>query len=136
MTTPTQRVSPAQLRADLERLYHSVCKGWSALGQATPTDIFPQVKRRYGVAATNTLLHNYDHGCAWQQMDALVKADLKISRNHLASLLDPKFEELSDRRDAMVAALGFPTAEKMFKWNDAATWDEVKEHIKDAIGKL
>ncbi len=56
--------------------------------------------------------------------------------NHISIIVSN--QKLADRPGAMVRALGFPTFSAMYTWNDhpQRTWDEVKERVKDAIGKL
>lgn len=114
-------VSPEQLRADLEALYREVDKGWCRLG----------IRQE---------LFGEGGGCLGQKMSHVVG----FRCDSQASLSPIQLE----RWNAMAKTLGFEgrpfgvgtssLAYNIPTWNDAAerTWDEVRERVKDAIGRL
>lgn len=103
------------LRADLETLYASVEKGWRG---RQPNEHGGSDFRPYGEG---------QRGCLWKQMTQEV----------VGTLIFPTNQEF-DRCQGMVHALGFENNGHMYTWNDdyGRTWDEVKDLVKDAIGKL
>ncbi len=102
-----------QLRADLEALYHEVEKGWCQYGWTAEPVPLPR-RVAYGEGG----------GCLSEKMIQV------ITQNGLF---------MGDRYTAMKVALGLPTwPDGLFEWNDDRdrTWGEVKNLVKDAIGKL
>jgi hypothetical protein len=113
-------VSPEQLRADLEALYDKVDRGWCRYG--------PQIER-FGVGG----------GCLGQQMNQVMGS----SDEHFV------WDDAQRARwYALTQALGFwgrsYTAWPLHlnatipAWNDKSTttWQDVKDRVKDAIGRL
>lgn len=110
---PTSPLSPPlSLSAPLSR---------STTAQQTRQDLealFNSVNKGWSCfGGTPTFVYGQGGGCLHQQI-------CKIAQDW-------------PRRNAMMNALGFGRAVEMFHWNDTvATWDSVKELVKDAIGKL
>lgn len=116
-------VTPTQLRADLEALHDSVHQGWTCLGNKRR-----QIPSRHFGAAQDQAL---TFGCIFHQMYKLTEPP-DIAKTAAMT------KQGQDRREAMMHALDFPNLGAMYAWNDnpRRTWEQVKERVKDAIGKL
>jgi hypothetical protein len=111
-------VSPEQLRADLEALYDKVDRGWCRYGPQTES---------FGVGG----------GCLGQQMNQVMRS------SHEHFLWD---DAQRARWYALAQALGFAADPTIWAlndsllpfWNDkpTTTWQDVKDRVKDAIGRL
>jgi hypothetical protein len=123
-------VTAEQTRADLEELYASLSKGWTCIGDGVHTST-----RLFGAALQQdhtTALRYIQYGCLFHQM-------YWITEHRAFTPHDALYNTPGDRRRmAMVTALGFGTSQQMYAWNDDPnrTWDEVKDRVKDAIGRL
>lgn len=123
-------ITSAQLRADLEALYESVHVGWTCLGSKRQglSNLY------YGQAAmTAATPQAMTHGCLFHQMYALTEPGLILIDD---TVLPTHYGR--DRREAMILALGFNGLSALGLWNDVRTrtWQEVKDRVKDAIGRL
>jgi hypothetical protein len=120
-----------QLRADLEALYESIQNGWSKYGGYECV---------YGENSTGCLGEQMYYICGYRELD-LAHRDQWL-----------RFK-VASRYLAMQDALGFTRGSRewpeeyqrclaigmeVITYNDdpRRTWDEVKERVKDAIGKL
>lgn len=134
-TTPALGASPVsieQTRADLEALHGSVSEGWTCLGDARDSS----TNLRYGKAAavSEGSPELMVYGCLFHQMYYLTENYVQYQ----PSLLQITHTSGAARREAMVNALGFGGLSAMYLWNDVRTrtWQEVKDRVKDAIGRL
>jgi hypothetical protein len=129
MTTTTS-VPADQTRADLEALHGSVNEGWTCLGDARDAT----TNLRYGKAAMipEGSPGQMVYGCLFHQMYYLTE---NVPHRQMMQFTNSPG---SARREAMMLALGFHSLSSMYLWNDVRTrtWQEVKDRVKDAIGRL
>jgi hypothetical protein len=130
-------MSNDQLRADLEALHESLQQGWTRFPSAAKS---PNTCRHFGF---------FSRGCLGMQMAYVIKAHKSWGSLTPSPIDDPAevFATLTEagqaRFTAMAQALGLTEKESdetdsIIVYNDAPhrSWDEVKERVKDAIGKL
>ena len=120
----------SELRDDLEALYEGLERGWCSFGADQGT---------YGRGG----------GCLGQQMSKVAALSMLYRCTQSGEWAWTFAEESLARINRMATALGFPSVIKrrenqadclditqIARWNDKSTWDDVKERVKDAIGKL
>lgn len=128
------QIPAEQTRADLEALHGSVSEGWTCLGDARDSS----TNLRYGKAAIafEGSPEQMRYGCLFHQMYSITEN--YGHGQYQQPLLQITHTLGAARREAMVNALGFGGLSAMYLWNDVRTrtWQEVKDRVKDAIGRL
>ena len=111
-------VSREQTRADLEGLYASISDGWCTYG-------------------STMVIYGSGGGCLHQHLTRVIQGEEPDACPTRSWTQRKIWEQRLARSLAVIEAMGFSRAVEMHDWNDhIATWDMVKERVKDAIGTL
>ena len=155
----------SELRDDLEALYEGLERGWCSFGadQGTYGRGGGCLGQQMSKVAALSMLYRCTQSGEWAWTfaeESLARINRMATALAALSMLyrctqsgewawTPFAEESLARINRMATALGFPSVIKrrenqadclditqIARWNDRSTWYDVKERVKDAIGKL